>query len=112
MRSCKFIKTNEFDAVFYELLNSKRKELEIEKSEHKLKSVWAVGDEAAQKAVEIAENVEVIYEKDAKKIAELAEEKKPEVILWTADLWGRRTAPQVADYGIVCSFEDFLKELN
>lgn len=96
MRNCKFIKPNEFDAVFYELLNSKRKELEIEKSEHKLKSVWAVGDEAAQKAVEIAENVEVLYEKDAKKIAELAEEKKPEVILWPADLWGRRTAPQVA----------------
>ncbi len=96
MRSCKFIKPNEFDAVFSELLNSKRKELEIEKSEHKLKSVWAVGDEAAQKAAEIAENVEVIYEKDAKKIAELAEEKKPEVILWPADLWGRRTAPQVA----------------
>ena len=95
MRSCKFIKPNEFDAVFYELLNSKRKELEIEQSEHKLKSVWAVGDEAAQKAAEIAENVEVIYAKDAKKIAELAEEKKPEVILWPADLCGRRTAPQM-----------------
>lgn len=96
MRKCRFIKPSEFDAVFSELLKKERKAAEIPKSEKKLKSVWAVGDEAAEKAKEISENVEIIYEKDAVKIAELAVERKPEVILWNADLWGRRTAPQVA----------------
>ena len=96
LRNCKFISPSEFKAVYDELLKKERNEAEFTKSSVKLKDVWAIGDEVAEKAYEIAENVEIIYEKDPYKIAEMAQEKKPSVILWNADLWGRKNAPIVS----------------
>ena len=96
MRKCKFISPSEFKALFDELLKKERNEIEFPKSSVKMKSVWAIGDEVSEKAYEIAENVEIINEKDPYKIAEMAREKKPSVILWNADLWGRKNAPIVS----------------
>jgi electron transfer flavoprotein alpha subunit len=96
MRNCKFISPSEFKALFDELLKKERSEIKFPKSTVKMKSVWAIGDEVSEKAYEIAENVEIINEKDPYKIAEMAREKKPSVILWNADLWGRKNAPIVS----------------
>ena len=62
----------------------------------KLKTVWAIGEKVLEKAREIAEEVVVIEELSPDKIAKKAVEEKPEVILWNADLWGRKNAPVVA----------------
>jgi len=62
----------------------------------KLKSVWAIGTAVAEKAKEISEEVILIEETDPLEIAHKAKEEKPGVILWNADLWGRKNAPQVA----------------
>lgn len=96
MRNCKFISPSEFKTLFDMLLKKERSEIEFPKSSVKMKSVWAIGDEVSEKAYEIAEKVEIINEKDPYKIAEMAREKKPSVILWNADLWGRKNAPIVS----------------
>ncbi len=96
MRKCKFISATEFKGLFNELLKKERNEIEFSPSCTRFKSVWAIGETVAEKAYDIAENVEIISEKDPYKIAELAKVKKPAVILWNADLWGRRNAPIVS----------------
>ena len=96
MRKCKFIPASEFNALLNKLSEKKRNISAQKESDVKLKSVWAIGDVVAKKAYAIAENVEIIKEKNPYKIAELAKEMKPEVILWNADLEGRRNAPIVS----------------
>ena len=96
MRKCEFISPKEFKQLL-ETLSSKEKNcVEISFSDTKLKSVWAIGETVAEKAYAISENVEIITESEPQKIAELALEKKPSVILWNADLIGRRNAPIVS----------------
>ncbi len=96
MRKCKFISPSEFKDVFDAVLKKEKEEVDFPDSPVKLKNVWAIGETVAEKAYAIAENVTVIYEADPVKIAELAIEKKPSVILWNADLWGRKNAPVVS----------------
>lgn len=95
-RHCKFIKREELLPLIEEL--RKKEDITEAKTEceTKLKSVWAVGDEVLEKAHEISEEVIKIEKQDPEKIAELAKDKKPDVILFNADLWGRRNAPVLA----------------
>lgn len=95
-RHCRFIKREELMPLIEDLL--KKEQLSEEKTEStvKFKSVWAVGDEVLEKAREISEEVVEIKKQEPEKIAELAREKKPEVILFNADLWGRKNAPVAA----------------
>lgn len=95
-RHCKFIKREELLPLIEEL--RKKEEISEEKTEckTKFKSIWAVGDEVLEKAYEISEEVIKIEKQAPEKIAELAKDKKPEVILFNADLWGRRNAPVAA----------------
>ncbi len=95
-RKCRVIKRDELLPLIEEL---KKKDFEEENkasNNEKLKSVWAVGEEVLEKAKEIAENVILIEKDDPRKIADRAKEEKPSVILWNADLWGRKNAPIVA----------------
>ncbi len=94
-RKCKFISFDELDNVIQNALKQQKQETK-EQSETKLKSVWAVGDEVYQKALEIAYEVIKIPISDPLTIAHMAMEQKPDVILWNADLWGRKNAPIVA----------------
>lgn len=94
-RKCRFIDTKDFAPLLNELLKRKKRENEIKQSKNKLKSVWAVGEEVLPAAKAIAENVTVIPKDTPEKIAELAKKEKPHVILWNADVWGRREAPRV-----------------
>ena len=95
-RKCKFISMDELLPLIEELKNRAEIRENVQLSGHKLKSVWAVGDEVLEKAYEIADEVIEIEKTSPREIAELAIEKKPDVILWNADLWGRRNAPVAA----------------
>lgn len=95
-RKCTFIKPDELDALITEVLKREKQNLNLTDCINKLETVWAVGREVEKEAYSIAENVVFIDEKSPKKIAEMAMEEKPEVILWNADLWGRKNAPIAA----------------
>ncbi|MBQ9915396.1 MAG: FAD-binding protein [Clostridia bacterium] len=95
-RKCQFISEEELLPLVEKLKKqSRRAEIKREVSE-KLKCVWAVGEEVLEKAKEIAEEVIYIDKASPEEIAEKAKTEKPEVILWNADLWGRKNAPVVA----------------
>ncbi len=95
-RKCTFVEPKDFKHLIDKLLLEEKADVTFAESETKLKSVWAIGEVVAEKGKLIAEEVVVINETDPEKIAELAKSQKPEAILWNADLWGRKTAPQVA----------------
>lgn len=99
-RHCKFIS---FDELF-PLIESIKKMSDTDKNEvkkderprAKFKNVWAVGQKAAEAAENIAQSVTVLEEIPPERVAAAAAEKKPEVILWNADAWGRKNAPIAA----------------
>ncbi len=95
-RRCRFISPEEFKAVFEEALSREKSDETFKPSEKKLAHVWAIGNAVSEKAYAIAEKVTIIDEKNPVWIAALAKEEKPSVILWNADLWGRRNAPIVS----------------
>lgn len=95
-RKCKFISMEELIPLV-EIL-AKQNEY-AEKSVYtgqKLKSVWSVGEEVYEKAKEISEEVILIEKSTPEEITKRALNEKPNVILWNADLWGRKNAPIVA----------------
>ncbi len=95
-RKCRFISYAELPALVEELKSKARHTSAVQTSDVKLKSVWAIGSAVAEKAKEIAQEVILIEETDPRKIAAMAKEAKPEVILWNADLAGRKNAPIAA----------------
>ncbi len=95
-RKCKFISRAELLPLVERLLKEKSKAEESTEEKAKLSCVWAVGSEVLEKASEISERVVLIKKTDAETIAERARNENPSVILWNADLWGRKTAPRVA----------------
>ncbi len=96
MRKCTFIKREELLPLVEKLRAEERIDAKDEISENKLKEVWIIGEEVRSEAERIAEKVTLVEERDPQKIAELAKKHNPGVILWNADLWGRKTAPVVA----------------
>ena len=98
MRKCKFIDKSELDRVIRESLETAKGngEKQALKSDILFPNVWAIGETVAKKAEEIAETVTVITSQSPREIAELAKKEKPNVILWNADLWGRKNAPIAA----------------
>ena len=95
-RKCKFISKNELIPLVEELMKQERCQEKQSTDGAKLKSVWAVGEEVLEKAREIAEEVIQIDKLTPEEIAQKAITEKPDVILWNADLWGRKNAPIVA----------------
>ncbi len=95
-RKCKFIEPSEFKELVNTLSQKPRDAQQAVQSHTKLKNVWAIGETVSKKAYEIAENVRVLTQTDPQEISELAQKEKPSVILWNADLWGRKNAPIVA----------------
>ena len=95
-RKCKFISMAELAPLVEELKKQERRAEAKAESGVKLSSVWTAGSAVYEKAAEIAEEVVLIDETDPVKIAKMAKEKQPEVILWNADLQGRRDAPIAA----------------
>ena len=95
-RKCKFITKEELIPLVEKLMKQESCEEKKNTKAHKLKSVWAVGEEVIEKAREISEEVILIEKSAPDEIAGRAMEENPDVILWNADLWGRKTAPIVA----------------
>lgn len=95
-RNCKFITFDELLPLVEELKNQSEIEAKTEYDGIKLKSVWAVGNEVAEKAKQIAEEVIIIDKMSPQEISAKAKAEKPDVILWNADLWGRKNAPVAA----------------
>lgn len=95
-RQCKQISFEELLPLIEKL---KKRNPVISQSIHdskKLKEVWAIGKKVQEKAREIADKVVLIDEENPHKVIELARTRKPEFILWNADLKGRKNAPIVA----------------
>lgn len=95
-RKCKFISMSELIPLTDQLMKQNKCQEKTEYSGQKLKSVWAVGEEVYEKAKEISEKVILIEKLTPDEIAKRALEEEPSVILWNADLWGRKNAPIVA----------------
>lgn len=95
-RKCKFISKDELIPLVEELMKQERCQERQSSDSAKLKSVWAVGEEVLDKANEIADEVIFIEKSTPEEIAQKAIKEKPDVILWNADLWGRKNAPIVA----------------
>ncbi len=95
-RKCKFISKDELIPLVESLMKQERCEEKKNTDGEKLKSVWAVGEEVVPKAKEIAQQVVFIHKTTPEEIAKKAINEKPDVILWNADLWGRKNAPIVA----------------
>lgn len=95
-RKCKFISFDEVFPLIDDLMKKADEKIKEEYTGEKLKSVWAVGEEVAQKAREIANDVILIEKLPPEDITKLILAEKPDVVLWNADLWGRKNAPLVA----------------
>lgn len=95
-RKCEFIGGSELLPLIEKLKKREKEAERLDESENKLKNIWIVGDELQERALSIAETVTVLQRQGAEEIAALALKKKPGVILWPTDRWGRKTAPQVA----------------
>ena len=94
-RKCRFITYEELIPLVRGLSKNATEENEIHQTEM-LNSVWAIGEEVLKKAEALSTNVKLIEKSDAKLIAESAMKEKPDAILWNSDIWGRKTASQVA----------------
>lgn len=95
-RKCKFM---EMDALLplIERLKMKAAQKAVPAAAaERLQTVWAVGERAAEKAREIAENVVILSKCDAQTVAERAKREQPAVILWNADAEGRIQASLAA----------------
>ncbi len=95
-RHCKFITMNELEPLVKGLLAQESVEIIGNTSKEKFKKIWAIGEEVVEKAEEIAEEVVLIEKTSPENIAKKASVEQPDVILWNADLWGRKNAPIVA----------------
>ena len=95
-RKCKFIAPSELKGIVAECLKKDSADTEAKESEVKLPYVIAIGEVVAEKARLIAEKVKVIDCIDPYEIAKIIKEEKAEVVLWNADLWGRKNAPIVS----------------
>lgn len=93
-RKCRFISMEELDETIAAALKKAKEEIKPQTGGEKLESITVIGAELENTAKELAHNVRVIESSDYAEIAELV--KNDEVVLWKADLWGRKNAPRAA----------------
>ncbi|MDK2919322.1 MAG: hypothetical protein PWQ37_2055 [Candidatus Petromonas sp.] len=95
-RKCTFIEPRELLSVINKSRHKDRHGIKLKQSDKKFDEIWIVGEELKEIGLTIADKVKVIDRQPAARIAELAKRYNPKVILWSADLWGRRNAPIAA----------------
>lgn len=93
-RKCQFITLDKLDWCITEALKRVQEEVKPQTTGQKLEAITVVGDELAETARALAQNVRVIQSRDYREIAEVV--KNDDVVLWSADLWGRKNAPRTA----------------
>ena len=95
-RKCKFISFDELFPLIDDLMKKDEEKAKDGYIGEKLKSVWAIGGEVVEKAEEIADEVILIEKLPPEEITQKILKEKPDVVLWNADLCGRKNAPIVA----------------
>lgn len=95
-RKCSFIQMEELEPLVQKLLAQEHEAKQTPLSSCGLDSVYTIGNEVEAFARSIARRVVCLPKDSAEQIARLVREKQIKVLLWNADLWGRRTAPMVA----------------
>lgn len=95
-RKCTFISKEEFFPLIEKLKKEKYASDTAAYTGEKLPSAWAIGEKVYEKAQEIADEVILIEETEPQKIAQMAKEENPNVILLNADFEGRSKAPITA----------------
>lgn len=96
-RKCKFVDAKDFySLVENEKTKTDKTIFKSDESDVKFENVVAVGEVVAQKAKLISKTVTVIDMTTPEKIAEKIKELDAKVVLWNADLLGRRFAPVVS----------------
>lgn len=96
VRRCRFVDLKALPLLTDRLSKEARLEKAIVPSKIKLPEVWAVGKAVEKAASAIAERVVCIKETSVDEIYRRAIREKPAVILWEADLLGRRKAPMLS----------------
>lgn len=95
-RKCKYISFDELFPLINDLMKKADENIKEEYTGEKLKSVWAIGEEVIENARAIADEVILIPKLLPEEITQKILTEKPDVVLWNADLWGRKNAPIVA----------------
>lgn len=95
-RHCRFISMDELKPLLTDLQRKEVIKKNVHTKQKMLPCAWAIGKEVFEKACEIAENVVLIEETDVYSIVKRVQTEQPHVILWNADLWGRKNAPIAA----------------
>ena len=95
-RKCKFIELSDLKKTVENCLKKDNTFECVKESGIKLPFILAVGNIVAEKARLIADKVKVIDCIDPYEIARIIKEEQAEVVLWNADLWGRKNAPIVS----------------
>lgn len=95
-RKCKFIRYKELLPLISELKEKKQAKNESRIISEKLDTVWAVGEDVYKIAENLATHVVLKEKLTPEEIANKARDEKPDAILFPSDLWGRKTAPQIA----------------
>ncbi len=94
-RKCKFISFNELFEVIEKERNKKSPLQQLPAFEKKLDEIWIVDNKTEKIANALADKIVVLPKLPPGEIVKEALLKKPKVILWTADSWGRENAPVV-----------------
>lgn len=95
-RTCRFLPLAELDAAIQDALHHTHTRQEPPPAEKKLPEAWCVGPEPAAMARRVAERIQLLAREEPHALAAAIRAGNPAAVLWPADLWGRRTAPQVA----------------
>lgn len=95
-RECEYITPRELKGVIAESLKNDTSKSEEKSSDVKLPYALAIGEAVAEKARLIAEQVKVIEPSDPESIVDVIRSEGADVVLFNADLWGRKNAPVVA----------------
>lgn len=93
-RHCQWLEPEEFLPLLEALRQKPKAGLTIPPGDVRLPLVYAVGHEVEAQARAIADEVIFVEKSTPQVIAEAV--RNAEAVLWNADLWGRRTAPQTA----------------
>ena len=95
-RQCRFAAPKDLDTIIREALEKPRMEWTAYPCPHPLPAVWYVGETPPALVRRCADRVITVPRSAPEQLAERFRRENPPVVLWPADLWGRRTAPQVA----------------
>lgn len=95
-RVCRWISPEELPGLIEKLRAVPNVPALPPKADVLLPEIWCVGKEVVPQAESLARHVTVLPKENPERIAARAKEENPPVILWNADLWGRRNAPVAA----------------